>query len=68
MIGVLFFVTDSTWHLSGWNFIIHFSSQMANLSRSSWRVFSSDVTVMYAMVSSAKSLTVELMFSGMSLI
>ena len=36
IIGILFFVTDSTWHLSGWNFIINFSSQRANLSKSSW--------------------------------
>ena len=45
-----------------------FSSHLASLLRSSCNVLLSDETVRYAMVSSANSLTVDVMLSGMSLI
>jgi len=43
-------------------------SNLASLLRSSCKVLVSDETVRYAMVSSANSLTVDVMLSGMSLI
>ena len=60
----------STLHFSGWNFMNHFYSHSACLSRSCWRFAASgsDDIVTYAMVSSANSRTVDWIPSGMSFI
>ena len=61
---------DRTLHFWGWNSIFHLFSQSDNLSRSSCNIEASlsDVMVMYTIVSSANSLTVEERSRGMSFI
>ena len=61
-------VIEMTWHFSGWNSIFHLFSHDASLFRSSCNFMQSvsPDMVRYAMVSSAKSRTVDLRPSGMS--
>ena len=51
------------------NFIFHFLAHLSSLWRSSWStaVFVLGLRTIYIMVSSAKSLTVEVILSGMLL-
>ena len=66
---VLFLVIGMTWHFSRLNFIFHLFAHLSSVLRSSWSaaVFVLGLSAIYIMVSSAKSLTVEVILSGMSL-
>ena len=66
---VLFLVTGMTGHFSRLNLIFHFLAPLSSVLRSSWNavVFVLGLRAIYIMVSSAKSLTVEVILSGMSL-
>ena len=69
LVIVLFLVTGMTWHLSRlkliFNLFVHLSSVLRS-SRSA-AAFILGFRAIYVMVSSAKSLTAEVVFSGMSL-
>ena len=65
---VLFLVIGMAWHFSRLNFVFNFFAHLSNVLRSSWSaaVFVLGLSAIYIMVSSAKSLTVEVILSGKS--
>ena len=66
LVIVLFLVTGMTWHFSRLKLISHFFVHLSSVLRSSWSA-AAFILGLRVMVSSAKSLTVEVILSGMSL-
>ena len=69
LVIVLYLVTGMTWLVSRLKLIFNFFAHLSSVLRSSWSAaaFILGLRDIYIMVSSAKSLTVEVILSGMSL-
>ena len=69
LVIVLFLVTGIIWHFSRLKLIFPFYVHLSSVFRSSWSAaaFILGLGAIYIMVSSAKSLTVKVILSGMSL-